>query len=76
MIPAIKESNQLKAFLGFKEHYPEFYNECMDSIGGMGGLSLRNKESDEANKSGDPRVMPYSSLKEFTINKNQDNALD
>jgi len=32
MIPSIKESNQLKAFLGFKEHYPEFYNTSMDNI--------------------------------------------
>jgi hypothetical protein len=30
MIPSIKESNQLKAFLGFKEHYPEFYNDAWD----------------------------------------------
>lgn len=30
MIPAIKESNQLKAFLGIREHYPEFYNEAWD----------------------------------------------
>ena len=30
MIPAIKESNQLKAFLGIKEYLPEFYNEAMD----------------------------------------------
>ena len=47
MIPAIKESNQLKGFLGFKEHYPEFYNERMDNIGGM---SLRNKLSDDIDK--------------------------
>ena len=32
MIPSIKESNQLKAFLGFKEHYPQFYNFSMDKI--------------------------------------------
>ena len=30
MIPAIKESNQVKAFLGIKDHYPEFYNEAWD----------------------------------------------
>jgi hypothetical protein len=32
MIPAIKESNQLKAFLGIKDHFPEFYNEAMEYI--------------------------------------------
>ena len=32
MIPSIKESNQLKAFLGIKEHFPEFYNQSMDEI--------------------------------------------
>ena len=31
MIPAIKESNQLKAFLGIKEFLPEFYNNAMDT---------------------------------------------
>ena len=30
MIPAIKESNQLKQFLGIKEHFPEFYNNIID----------------------------------------------
>jgi len=30
MIPAIKESNQLKQFLGIKEHFPEFYNDIID----------------------------------------------
>ena len=30
MIPAIKESNQLKQFLGIKEHFPEFYNDSLD----------------------------------------------
>ena len=32
MIPAIKESNQLKAFLGIKEHMPEYYNSNMDDV--------------------------------------------
>ena len=32
MIPAIKESNQLKSFLGIKEHYPEYYNPSMDEM--------------------------------------------
>ena len=32
MIPAIKESNQLKSFLGIKDHYPEFYNPSMDEM--------------------------------------------
>ena len=32
MIPAIKESNQLKNFLGIREHYPEFYNPSMDEM--------------------------------------------
>lgn len=32
MIPAIKESNQLKAFLGVKEHYPEFYNNDLEEV--------------------------------------------
>jgi phage anti-repressor protein len=32
MIPAIKESNQLKEFLGIKEQYPEFYNEAIQHI--------------------------------------------
>ena len=31
MIPAIKESNQFKAFLGIKEHLPEYYNDAMDA---------------------------------------------
>jgi hypothetical protein len=32
MIPSIKESNQLKAFLGFKEHFSQFYNFSMDKV--------------------------------------------
>lgn len=31
MIPAIKESNQFKAFLGIKEQLPEYYNDAMDA---------------------------------------------
>lgn len=32
MIPAIKESNQLKEFLQIKQRYPEFYNSTMDNF--------------------------------------------
>ena len=32
MIPAIKESNQLKQFLGVREHCPEFYNDSLDQL--------------------------------------------
>lgn len=32
MIPAIKESNHLKQFLGIKEHFPEFYNDSLDQL--------------------------------------------
>ena len=32
MIPAIKESNQIKSFLGIKERFPEFYNSSMDEL--------------------------------------------
>lgn len=32
MIPAIKESNQLKAFLGIKDHFPGFYNSSLDQM--------------------------------------------
>jgi hypothetical protein len=32
MIPAIKESNQIKSFLGIKDRYPEFYNSSMDNL--------------------------------------------
>jgi len=66
MIPAIKESNQLKSFLGFKEHYPEFYKECMDQIGGM---AIRNKLSDDIDKNIEGKAMQFTSLKEFTIAK-------
>ena len=32
MIPAIKESNQLKAFIGIRDNCPEYYNDTMDKI--------------------------------------------
>ena len=32
MIPAIKESNQLKRFLGIRDNCPEFYNETLDQV--------------------------------------------
>ena len=32
MIPAIKESNQIKTFLGIKERFPQFYNSSMDEL--------------------------------------------
>lgn len=32
MIPAIKESNQLKEFLQIKQRHPEFYNPTMDNF--------------------------------------------
>ena len=60
----------MKSFLGFKEHYPEFYNDGMDQIGSSGGLSLMNKlASDDHNQKSDGRTMQFTSLKEFTIAK-------
>lgn len=32
MIPAIKESNQLKEFLQIKQRHPEYYNPTMDNF--------------------------------------------
>jgi len=42
MIPAIKESNQLKAFLGIREQMPEFYNFIMDDITRKGVKGLES----------------------------------
>ena len=67
MIPAIKESNQLKVFLGVREHYPEYYNESMDKIGG-----LSEKNSVDGYKSLESaKPFQFSSLKEFTITKKE-----
>lgn len=52
MIPAIKESNQLKAFLGIKEHMPEYYNSNMDDV---------NRKSVKGSEN------QFFSLQEFTI---------
>jgi len=58
MIPAIKESNQLKAFLGIKEHFPEFYNNNMDKM----QHDLQENASNQF----------FSiNLKDFTTDKNQ-----
>ena len=59
MIPSIKESNQLKAFLGIKEQYPEFYNEAWDHhISGE--------------KSQKPELPGF--MKEFMVEKKEDKS--
>ena len=55
MIPAIKESNSFKQFLGVDKHLPEFYDTALDF------LKSQNKEP--------ASFFPFS-LKDFTTDKN------
>ena len=57
----------MKVFLGFKEHFPEFYNESMDNIG---ALSVKNSV-DVYKKLESGIAKQFSSLKEFTITRKE-----
>lgn len=62
MIPAIKESNNLKSFLGIKEHLPEFYNDAMD----IQSKQLKSGSLPSSNFGGFDKPQ-FSALKEFIV---------